>query len=118
MKGSCVAHRTVGKPGEPDFKVDKNKGRLHTQRASQVVLVVKNPPAKAGDARDPSSIPGILDQEDPLEEGMALGRKSQIQLKRLRMHACIQPESHTSVWCPHNIDALASTTEQEIGYAC
>ena len=27
-------------------------------RASQVVLVVKNPPAKAGDARDAGSIPG------------------------------------------------------------
>ena len=26
--------------------------------ASQVVLVVKNPPAKAGDARDAGSIPG------------------------------------------------------------
>ena len=27
-------------------------------RASQVVLAVKNPPAKAGDARDVGSIPG------------------------------------------------------------
>ena len=27
-------------------------------RASQVVLIVKNPPAKAGDARDAGSIPG------------------------------------------------------------
>jgi hypothetical protein len=33
-----------------------------------VALVVKNPPANAGDARDAGSIPG---QEDPLEEGMA-----------------------------------------------
>ena len=97
MKGSCVAQRIVGKPGEPDFKVDKNKGRLHTQRASQVALVVKNPPARAGDVRDPSSIPGSLGQEDPLDEGMALGCKSQKQLKRLRMHAYIQPESHTAV---------------------
>ena len=31
-------------------------------------LVVKNPPANAGDARDDGSIPG---KEDPLEEGMA-----------------------------------------------
>ena len=33
-------------------------------QASQVALVVKNPPANAGDARD-------LGWEDPLEEGMA-----------------------------------------------
>ena len=33
-----------------------------------VALVVKNPPANAGDARDAGSVPG---QEDPLEEGMA-----------------------------------------------
>ena len=33
-----------------------------------MVLVVKNPPAKAGDGRDLDSIPG---SEDPLEEGMA-----------------------------------------------
>ena len=36
--------------------------------ASQVVLVVKNPPANAGDKRDVGS---VLGQEDPLEEGMA-----------------------------------------------
>ena len=33
-----------------------------------MMLVVKNPPANAGDIRDASSVPG---QEDPLEEGMA-----------------------------------------------
>ena len=33
-----------------------------------MVLVVKNPPANAGDMRDAGSIPG---QKDPLEEGMA-----------------------------------------------
>ena len=36
--------------------------------ASQVVLVVKNPPANAGDIRDVGSVSGW---EDPLEEGMA-----------------------------------------------
>ena len=36
--------------------------------ASQVVLVVKNQPANAGDIRDSGSIP---DQKDSLEEGMA-----------------------------------------------
>ena len=30
--------------------------------------MVNNPPANAGDVRDPGSIPG---QEDPLEEGVA-----------------------------------------------
>ena len=34
--------------------------------ASQVALVVRNPPANVGDIRFSS-----LDQEDPLEEGMA-----------------------------------------------
>ena len=29
------------------------------RRASQVALVVKNPPAKAGDIRDAGSIPGL-----------------------------------------------------------
>ena len=35
---------------------------------SQVALMLKNPPANAGDARDTGSSPG---QEDSLEEGMA-----------------------------------------------
>ena len=39
----------------------------HVQ-ASQVVLVVKNQPANAGDIRDAGSIPGW---EDPLEKGLA-----------------------------------------------
>ena len=34
---------------------------------SQVVLVVRNPRANAGDIRDAGSIPG---REDPLEKGM------------------------------------------------
>ena len=36
---------------------------------SQVVLVVKNPPANAGDVRDAGSVLGL---EDPLEEGPAI----------------------------------------------
>ena len=36
--------------------------------ASQAALVVKNPPANAGDLRGMDSIPG---SGDPLEEGMA-----------------------------------------------
>ena len=35
---------------------------------SQAALMVKNPPASAGDARDMGPSPG---QEDPLEEGVA-----------------------------------------------
>ena len=37
------------------------------KRASQVALAVKDLPANAGDVRDVSS----LDQDNPLEEGMA-----------------------------------------------
>ena len=36
--------------------------------ASQMALMVNNPPANAGDTRDMGSIPGL---EDPLEKGMA-----------------------------------------------
>ena len=76
--------------------------------ASQVVLVVKNPPVRAGDIRDASSIPGSERPlggghgnplqysclEKPMDRG---GRwatfhrvaKSQTQLKRLSMHASI-----------------------------
>ena len=32
---------------------------MPTQRASQVALVVKNPPANAGDVRDPGLIPEL-----------------------------------------------------------
>ena len=46
--------------------------------ASQVVLVVKNLPAHAGDIRDVGLIPGLGRSpgwEDPLEEGMAAHSK-------------------------------------------
>ena len=43
-------------------------GSSSLTRASQVVLVVKNLPAIAGDGRDAGLTPGL---EDPLEEGMA-----------------------------------------------
>ena len=42
--------------------------RLTIFKSSQVALVVKNPPANAGDIRDVGSIPS---REDPLEESMA-----------------------------------------------
>ena len=41
---------------------------LQSRRASQVALVVKNPPANAGDMRDVGLIPGL---RRSLEEGMA-----------------------------------------------
>ena len=50
---------------------------IHNYWASQVVLVVKNPPANARDIRDVGLIPHLemqvqsLGQEDPLEEGTA-----------------------------------------------
>ena len=47
-----------------------NKIDLHGARGSSgVAQLVKNPPANAGDVRDAGS---ILDQEDPLEENMAI----------------------------------------------
>ena len=75
---------------------------------AQVVLVVKNPPAKAGDIRDPGSIPGsgrspgggngnqsrILAWRIPSEEPGSLqstGAQSRTRLKRLSIHhyACL-----------------------------
>ena len=41
---------------------------LYISWASQVTVVVKNPPASAGDVRDAGSVVG---QEDPVAEGMA-----------------------------------------------
>ena len=49
-------------------KEDTKRHEFDSFWASQVSLVVKNPPANAGDIRDAGSIPG---QKDPLEEGMA-----------------------------------------------
>ena len=40
---------------------------LNYSEASQVALVVRNPPANAGDKRNTSLVPCL---EDPLEEGM------------------------------------------------
>ena len=46
----------------------RNFAISHLCLASQVALMAKNPPAKAGDMRHVGSILGL---EDPLEEGMA-----------------------------------------------
>lgn len=51
------------------WKADLGVGNSHdVKRASQVALVVENPPASAGDTREAGWIPG---REDPLEEGLA-----------------------------------------------
>ena len=42
----------------PDCLVSVQKA-LENIRASQVALVVKNPPANAGDIRDMGSVPGL-----------------------------------------------------------
>ena len=47
------------------FKRLSFRGMYGSDGASQVVLVVKNPPANSGDIRDVGSIPGLE------EEGMA-----------------------------------------------
>ena len=87
------------------FKFDAN----HTMKwASHMELVVKNPPANAGDIRDVDSIPGLgrspgggygnLLQYSCLENPMDRGAwwvtvhgvtKSRTQLKQLSMHAYI-----------------------------
>lgn len=51
------------------WKADLGIGNSHdVKRASQVALVVENPPTSAGDAREAG---WILGWEDPLEEGLA-----------------------------------------------
>ena len=50
----------------PFHVVTVNFPRSFLVLASQVVLVVKNPPANPGESREEGS---ILDREDPLEEG-------------------------------------------------
>jgi len=78
----------------------------HTHTASQVLLVVKNPPANAGDIRDVALIPGwgrspggrhgsplqYSCLENPIDRGAWRATvhgvaKSQTQLKQLSMHA-------------------------------
>ena len=57
--------------------------------ASQVVLVVKNWPANAGDTRDMGSIPG---REDPLEEGTPVFLPGESQGQRILVD--YNPKSH------------------------
>ena len=57
---------------------------MFTFRASQVALVIKNPPVNAGDIRDSGSI--SLSQEDLLEEGIAT-HSSNLAWRILRVEA-------------------------------
>ena len=50
------------------IKVAKLRKSIRSTRLPRWALVIKNPPASAGDIRDAGWIPGW---EDPLEEGMA-----------------------------------------------
>ena len=78
---------------------------LKPLRASQVALVVKNPPAKAGDLRDVGSMKIPWRRawlplqysclENPMDRGACQATvhrvaQSQTRLKQLRMHACMQ----------------------------
>ena len=54
-------------------------------QTSQVVLVVKNPPANAGDARDAGSIPG-------------LGRSSRVGNGNLLQYSCLENPMDGGAW--------------------
>ena len=59
-------------------------------QTSQVVLVVKNPPANAGDARDAGSIPG-------------LGRSSRVGNGNSLQYSCLENPMDGGAWwaAPH-----------------
>ena len=61
-----LLHRLLILPGLPFLNVSSGF-LVHSPRASQVVLVVKNLPANTGDGRDTGLIPALW--EDLLEEG-------------------------------------------------
>ena len=97
-------------PQQDWFKPDIALGiGIHSSRASQVAVVVENPPASAGDERDMGSIPGLWSSlweggryllqcsclENPMNRGAWQATvhgvtNSQAQLKRFSMH------THTS----------------------
>ena len=102
--------------------------------APQVALVVKNPPAKAGDTRNVSLIPGLGRspwgahgnplQYSWLESSMDRGAwwgtvygatKSWTQLKQLSMHACTT-WGYRPVWnCGHSLCLVNSSPGQTAG---
>ena len=64
-------------------------------QTSQVVLVVKNPPANAGDARDAGSIPG-------------LGRSSRVGNGNSLQYSCLENPMDRGAWSRKE----SETTEQ------
>ena len=54
-------------------------------RASQVALVVKNPPANAGDMRDVGSIPGS-------------GRSPEVGIGNLLQYSCLENPMHRGTY--------------------
>ena len=62
---------------------------LHSFRASQLALVVKNPPANAGDIRDSSLIPGFW-------RSPGGGHRNPLQYSRLENPMDIGPEGYSS----------------------
>ena len=58
---NCFSHpRTAGPTAEGEVLEGKENNGVDSEPwASQVVLVVKNPPANAGDIRDAGTIPGV-----------------------------------------------------------
>ena len=82
-------------------------------RISQVVLIIRNPPANAGDVRDVGSIPGsgrcpgeghgnplqYSCLENPMDRGVWWATvhrvtKSQTQLEQLSIYACVDLTEH------------------------
>ena len=82
--------------------------------ASQVVLVVKNLPANAGDIRSMGSIPG---GEDSLEEGMA----THSNIFAWRIPWIEEPGGLQSTWFPtvgHNWSDLGEGNGTPLRYSC
>ena len=58
---------------------------IHTYRAAQVALVVKSPPASAGDLRDSGSVPG-------------LGRSPGGGYSNLLQYSCLENPTDRGAW--------------------
>ena len=58
-RGSLVDFRLWGRTESDTTEATKQQQQQRRSRASQVALLVKNPPADAGDIRDLDLIPGL-----------------------------------------------------------
>ena len=125
-KPTCTAARECARQAYENqaWLLDNHESRWDTdfKRASQVALVVKNLPAKAGDVIEAGSIPGLGRSpggrhgnplqysclENPMDRGAWRVRvhrvtKSRTRLKRLSMHAHTgfkkeEARIHNNVW--------------------